>query len=290
MPSGSLRRVADPTDSAAVRAAVVATYGTASETADSTTLVAQYERVRDYCAAHPEQGSGAVASALDLPRGRIRSWVDGDGRPDAVRGLDRLTARGWLHHAWADASLRALAGLVAWVVAGGAIEQRTWVPSFSVSPGTRGDLRRLGAALGIDWEQRHSGREQQGTYWVPGADACPLGRLLAVLGAPVGRASRPDLPTWTVRDDCPRALRLDLARIIVRQRGTVRDDLSTMPIQLRLSNPGRRQAVVELLDGLLADAPGEVRTDDGAHVRLDARAAEVLGTPPALGNPLPACE
>lgn len=289
MPSGSLRRVADPTDSAAVRAAVVATYGTASET-DTATLVAQYERVRDYCATHPQQGSGAVASALDLPRGRIRSWVDGDGRPDAVRGLDRLTARGWLHLAWDATELRALAGLVAWVVAGGAVGASAWQPSFSVADGTAGDLRRLGAVLGIDWEQRHSAREQQGTYWVPDDDGGPLGRLLAVLGAPVGRAPGPDLPTWTVRDDCPRALRLDLARIIVRQRGTVRDDLSTMPIQLRLTKPGRRQAVVELLDGLLADGPGEVRTDDGAHVRLDARAAEVLGTPPALGNPLPGCE
>jgi hypothetical protein len=69
------------------------------------TLVAQFEQVTEYCAEHPDQGSGAVATALDLPRERIRAWVDSDGRPDAVRGCETLTANGWLHLSWAAAPL-----------------------------------------------------------------------------------------------------------------------------------------------------------------------------------------
>jgi hypothetical protein len=119
-----MRRVSDPTDAAAVRDAFIDTYATSS-TADSRTLVAQYEQVTE----HPDQGSSAVASALDLPRSRIRSWVDGDGRPDAVRGLDRLTARGWLHLDWDGPTLHALASLCAWTVAGGAITADNWAPA-----------------------------------------------------------------------------------------------------------------------------------------------------------------
>jgi hypothetical protein len=121
MPAGELRRVADPTDSAAVRERFIGTYGTSSETADATTLVANYERVVEYVADHPNQGSTAVATALDLPRGRIRAWVDGDGRPDAVRGLETLTANGWLHLDWDTPALRALSCLITWLVVGGSL-------------------------------------------------------------------------------------------------------------------------------------------------------------------------
>lgn len=195
MPGGTLHRVADPTDAGALREAFIATYGTASEALESPELVAQYERVREYAADHPDKGSAAVATALELPRWRIRSWVDGDGRPDAVRGLERLQARGWINFDWDTPRCQALAALVAWVVAGGSIEQRSWAPAISVAPGTLGDLQRIGDILGIDWRDRGTGHVREATEWVPDADGSVLGRLLAVVGAPVGEAGGPALPT-----------------------------------------------------------------------------------------------
>ncbi len=41
----------------------------------------------DYSSRHPDKGSEAIASALDVPRSRIRPWLDG-GQHDAVRATD----------------------------------------------------------------------------------------------------------------------------------------------------------------------------------------------------------
>jgi hypothetical protein len=58
--------------------------------------VQEYRRLRAYCFEHPDDGSYAVAPALELPRSHIRSWVDGDGKPDPVRAIDTARDLGWL--------------------------------------------------------------------------------------------------------------------------------------------------------------------------------------------------
>ncbi len=284
MTRASIPRVSAPTDAAAVRDAFINTYQPPGE-ADAATLVRQYETVRAHMAEHPTQQSAAVATALDLSRGRIRSWVDDDGRPDAMRGLETLTEHGWLHHEWTDRSLAALTGLCAWVVAGGTIVTTDWQAAFSVADGTAGDLTRLGEALGLDWRQRHTDDERSGTEWLPRRHGSVLARLLAVLGAPVEQAGPPALPPWLVAEDCPRALRLDAARIIVRQRGTVRADRPATPIQLKIGD-GRSDAIRRLLQ-TVAPPQGEIRADEGGHLRLTPRAVELLGTVPAIGEAKP---
>jgi hypothetical protein len=284
MPAGELRRVADPTDTEAVRAAFIATYGTGSETADAATMVAQYERVAEYCAEHPDQGSTAVATALDLPRGRIRAWVDGDGRPDAVRGVETLTERGWLHLSWDGPTLRALAALAVWVVGGGSLPRQGWMPAFSVADGTEPDIERLGTVLGLEWRQRHDDDGRSGVEWVPARDGSVLGRLLAVLGAPTGAGEGPSLPPWLLLD-APRAVRLAAARVAVRQRATPLD-IPTMPLQLAMHRDGPREAIVQLLRSVVPP-DGEVRIDDGGNIRLDRRAAELLAAAPLLDGYLP---
>ena len=70
--------------------------------------VQEYRRVQSFCAEHPEKGSHVVSTALELPRSRIRPWVDGDAKPDPVRAIDSARDRGWLDvdvdsdlgHAW----------------------------------------------------------------------------------------------------------------------------------------------------------------------------------------------
>lgn len=280
--AGSLRRVSDPTDAADLREAFIDTYA-GGDTVTAAELVAQYERVREHVADHPNQGSSAVASRLDLPRSRIRTWVDDGGRPDAARGLDTLTSKGWLHLDWDGSALRALACLVVWTVAGGSIARQYWQPAWSVSPGTERDLERIGDVLGLEWRQRHVDDERSGTEWVPTPTA-PLGRLLAVLGAPTAAREGPALPPWLVLD-APRAIRLDASRVIVRQRGTAIGK-PTSPIQLALRESGRREAIVRLLRSVIPP-DGDIRTGESQFIRLDRRAAELLGAPPTLGDPLP---
>jgi hypothetical protein len=285
MPAGTLRRVADPTDAGAVRDAFIDTYGTGSETVQAATIVADYERVRDHCAEHPNQGSTAVATALDLPRGRIRAWVDSDSRPDAVRGLETCTANGWLHLEWAAPTLRALAALIVWIVVGGSLPRRGWTPAFSVADGTEPDIEHIGDALGLVWTRRHEDTDgPSGTEWVPAADGSVLGRLLAVLGAPTSATEGPSLPPWLLLE-APRAVRLDAARVAVRQRGTPLDR-PTIPLQLAIHRDGRREAIARLLQSV-APADGEVWTDNSGHIRLDPRAAEVLAAAPVLDGYLP---
>lgn len=51
---------------------------------DAWTVVEQYRQVMAYSSRHPNMGSGAIASRLNLPRPRVRPWLDG-AVPDPVR-------------------------------------------------------------------------------------------------------------------------------------------------------------------------------------------------------------
>ncbi|WP_011322698.1 hypothetical protein [Natronomonas pharaonis] len=75
--------------------------------------VEDYERVQRYTAKHPQQGSQAVSTAVDLPRGRIRSWVDGDGMPDCYRCLQTALENGWILNGWEDDTARSMTTLAA---------------------------------------------------------------------------------------------------------------------------------------------------------------------------------
>lgn len=54
---------------------------------DARKAVEQYREATRY-ASKRDAGSGATASALGLPRSRIRTWVDGNGASDSVRTID----------------------------------------------------------------------------------------------------------------------------------------------------------------------------------------------------------
>jgi hypothetical protein len=141
--------------------------------------------------------------------------------------------------------------------------------------------------LGLDWRRRHEDDEGSGTEWLPASDGPVLGRLLAVLGASVGDGSAgPALPTWLVHPACPRSVRLDVVRVLVRQRGTARPDRLNRSIQVRL--PAGREEAIRRLFRTVLDREAAFHGSAGATVRtLDASAAEVLGSPPTLGSPLP---
>lgn len=72
----------------------------------------EYQRVLEWRGTHPQKGSQAAASALDLPRGRIRPWFDG-AKPDPVHAVDTAEANGWLDAQPSDRVFEALSVLSA---------------------------------------------------------------------------------------------------------------------------------------------------------------------------------
>ncbi|ELY42883.1 hypothetical protein C496_06102 [Natronorubrum tibetense GA33] len=68
-----------------------------------------------------------------MPRGRIRSWVDGNEKPDAVRGIEAACEYGWLDATYRDREFMALNTLVANVFSGGSIVTENFVPLFALN-------------------------------------------------------------------------------------------------------------------------------------------------------------
>lgn len=116
-----------PTDTAAAKRALVRTYNPPAY-ADPWDCVQDFERVQREAAKHPNKGSAALASVVELPRGRIRSWLEGS-QPDCYRDLQTALSNGWLIETW-DRRGRGLNCLAAWLLSSGGIDKRevaTWI-------------------------------------------------------------------------------------------------------------------------------------------------------------------
>lgn len=173
--------------------------------ADMWEIVEQYTEVVRYANDHPNEGSTAISSLLEFPRGRIRSWTDGGGAPDAVRGLRAADKRGWLGADYADPEFAGLNALVTNVFSGGTILARNYVPRFALN--ARGRDSNVFDALelaNVEWRIVDD-RDGHGDEVLPSEDGPILGRTLSVLGTPVGqkaqqpgkteRRQRPELET-----------------------------------------------------------------------------------------------
>jgi hypothetical protein len=186
--------------------------------------VQEYRRVAEYIANHPSKGSSSVASALETSRSRIRAWVDKDGRPDPVRGLEIAADNNWLSRNWDDPTSQAMNILVAWIFSGGSISSNTYQPRFVVESTTDADT--VSSALntiGITGRQQRKTSSNRGSEIVPAEDASILGRILTAWGAPVGNKneqkplSLPDYLTDSPHDICG-----DFARVYMTNRAVIR--------------------------------------------------------------------
>lgn len=191
--------------------------------------VQQYRDVTTYTARHPDQGSSAVARALNLPRGRIRSWVDSDGMPDPARGIDTARSRGWLDLDADTSDGRPWVELVAWIYSGGSITRDTHHPTFYVREHPDGPdhdelsmLERRLAEIGVG-HQLVDRDPSRATHVQPAEHAVLVGRLLAAMQAPVGEktpARDLTLPDWL--PDSTLDTQQAFARIYLLNRGQLR--------------------------------------------------------------------
>lgn len=274
--------VQDPTNRGQLVQAFAQTYEPPSEVS-SWHLVQQYYRVQQYSAEHPDQGSAAVASALNLPRSRIRTWVDSDGKPDPLHGIETVQDYGWFDLTWTDETLRALVICVSWIFSGGSIN-RNHVPSFAVDPETQPYLEQVLTALGTDVSIFRPESDDQATELRPDTDATALGRLLECLGAPQGpkNAERSlTLPRWLA--EAPREVRLAFLRTYMCNRGVGRPGAPETPLQFREDRPQSYRDDLQSLINSLFDT--DVVRGDAATLRLTTPAAALLWRPPTTPTP-----
>ena len=176
-----------------IAAALARTYNHPSYE-DPYEAVQDYNRVVEAAAKHPNKGSAALSTVIELPRGRIRAWVDDDGMPDAARGVMLAQRHDWIDPD--DEMSVALAALAGHLLGGGSIATKNYVPS--VAAGRRVSLDDIEDAfrdVGVRPTRRHEDLESRATEVLPVTHGSVLGRTLAAWGCPVGgRATVETLP------------------------------------------------------------------------------------------------
>lgn len=245
--------------------------------ADAWDLVFEYDRVMRVASRNPNKGSGALASQLEMPRGRLRTWVDDGGAPDVVRGLETAADHGWFADDL-DVTI-AWATLYAGILGGGSIDVTGYRPHWTATPGAAAD--RIESALdtlGVG-SQTHS-RDDRPDEIQPASDQSILGRALEALNAPVGTKNTETVepvPAWL--QEAPREARLAAVEVLVLYRGQGYSEKDTVSLFEERSDAYRR-SVVGLIESVV---DGDVSVGS-RYVTISADAARELGV--GRGGPL----
>jgi len=236
-------------------------------------VVEQYRRATDY-AMRNECGSGATASALDLPRARLRTWIDDGGAPDPVRAIDVARQYDWLGLDYTDTTFVALNALVANVFSGGSISSVNYRPSFALNRnGRHSHVVDALDATGIDYQFVHEDTDDRATEVRPTQHSTVLGRLLTALEAPVGpKAELSDLSLPTYLDDAPASARETFVCSYLANRALHHPNKDT--VQIREARP---EPYCAELASLIEATAGERVTADGQVVTVSAAASRSLG-------------
>ncbi|AGB16632.1 hypothetical protein Halru_2038 [Halovivax ruber XH-70] len=182
-------------------------------------IVQQYWDVMDYRSRHPNKGSSAIASALELPRSRIRTWLDG-GQPDAAHAIDVARRMNWIETDATSPTFEGLNAMVSNVFSGGSIAEQYYRPSFALDPNRR-QLHIVDAieAVGVDYEIVDD-RDGRADEVRPTEHGTILGRVLACLGAPVGSKTQQRIELPGYLEDAPDAIRETFVLCYLENRAT----------------------------------------------------------------------
>ncbi|ELY90885.1 hypothetical protein [Natrialba taiwanensis] len=234
--------------------------------------VEQYREATRYANTH-DAGSGATASALDLPRGRLRTWIDDGGAPDVVHGIDTAREYGWLECTLNDDVFTGLNALVANIFSGGAIAEQYYRPSFALNHyGADSHVIDALELVGVDYEivDDRDGRADEAR---PTADGTVLGRVLAVLGAPVGpkTSQQLSLPSYLVAGS--EEVSETFVYAYLENRAVYHDGKDTLTI-----TEERNDSYLSGLAALINEIAGGGVTRGEESITISADAARSLGT------------
>lgn len=248
---------------------------------DTWELVEDYWRVMDYAARRPNLGSQALASRLDLPRSRIRPWVrkpDDDqqpARPDAVRGIQAAEGHGWIPARYDAGAFPALSRAVGWIFSGGSIDAERYVPLFTLSGDTTlEDLETLLDRLGVGCTTSRETEVKPGraAEYRPARNGSVLGRVLSLLGAPVGSKNADasiELPAYL--DGASDPIRRDFVEVYLRNRGTWQQESRILKFREE-----RSSSYLRSLARLIEDVSGAPVTVSEHNINLSVAATRFV--------------
>jgi len=231
-------------------------------------IVEQYRKATRYASKHNVK-SGATASALDLPRGRLRTWIDEGGAPDSVNCIETARVNGWLNVTYSDDVFAGLNALVANVFSGGSINQKHHLPLFALN--SRGEDSHVIDALNIanveyTIEERGPNRADE----VRPVNGTTLGRVLVSLGAPVGPKAQQRLELPAYLEGAPEKVQRLFVVCYLENRGQQRESVVTFREE-------RSQQYLESLAALISDVANASVQVSEKNVVLSKAATVNLG-------------
>ncbi len=234
--------------------------------ADAYDIVEQYRQAMQF---GPDTSSTNVARRLEIPRSRVRPWLDGS-KPDCVHAIDIATDLGWLSDEW-TAEIRALSQLCIAIFACGSIDtagrRPSWTPATTVG---RSQIERALETAGVGYRLEADGRTPE--LW-PRAHSSVLGRTLLAAGAPIGGKTAKTvtgLPNWV--KTAPPSVRADSAELLVRERGIGYEGKATRRIQ-----SSRPPSYFRDVAALIEDVTGHSVTYSDSGVTISADAVRAFG-------------
>lgn len=164
---------------------------------DAWETVEDYQRVLEYTGRHPQKGSSAVSSKLNLPRGRIHPWMNGS-RPAPVRAIQIAETHDWLPLTDDGPIFMAFNRLVAWIFSRGSISTSEYSPLFVCPTEAEQErLRHLLATIDISYTLQREDSTDRATEAQLAEHRTIVGRILGELGAPLGpRENATSLPGY----------------------------------------------------------------------------------------------
>ncbi|WP_153952748.1 hypothetical protein [Halosegnis longus] len=246
--------------------------------------VEDYREIRRYCAEHPNDGSQAVATAMDMKRGRIRGWVDATSRPEPAHAIEVADQHGWLDCELSDRIGAAWTIAHAWVCAGGSLSGPSFTARFALGDDDpAAALREALNVLGMATTEHGDPDAGRGRELQPAANGSVFGRFLyGILDAPLGAKADGDrrVPTWV--QDAPPAVALRWLQTLVSVRGTP-VDTEQHAYAVRLQAERRGDAWWQgLATQMRRVCPADSVTLGEQSLLLRPEAAAVLDQPPTL--------
>lgn len=236
-----------------------------------------YRRATEFQADNPDFGSKAVASVVDITNSKAQAWLDRDGTPEPLHGIETAYDRGWLPLDLESPTGRGLNGLLAWAASGGNVASAHYVPQWHV--GIEQDdtwFRKAADMAGVELVDTGNA-EHEGDEYRPDADTGVLGRLFAVLGLHVGRKTTdaPRSVPWYLAG-APPAVRRDFVQIYIANREYDRSGRNTLEVREH-----RHEAYFESLADLFEKVLGEDVNAGSQYVTLSHEAVKAFEALPA---------
>lgn len=237
---------------------------------DAWAAVEQYRRAITYHTDNPDAGIGELVRISGATRVSVQSWIDDGGTPPAVQGLYTAHKHRWIGVTYDE--ITPLNVLAAYVYSSGTISSHNYHPSFTLADSDSMVTNTL-ALMNVGHRDIERPGENRESAVGPAKDAAVLGRVLSVLGVPVGRKTEIDnlsLPSYL--EGAPASVRKRFVDIYVRNRGQSKPDNAGVVIREDRTHAYRAE-LAALIESVASERVNA--TDSG--VMVSAAAARSLG-------------